>query len=92
MLSVSGKNWEEIKVNQRVIEKIKNDYNFSDKSKNISQSSTNLFKSNFNNEQKKIIDNSHYIPVSPVSQNNLIDNNTKVICQGFTGAHGTFPF
>ncbi|MBD1140708.1 DHH family phosphoesterase [Pelagibacterales bacterium SAG-MED39] len=30
MLSVSGKNWEEIKVNHRILEKIKNDYNFSD--------------------------------------------------------------
>ena len=30
MISVSGKNWEEKKVNKNLIEKIKQDFNFSD--------------------------------------------------------------
>ena len=30
MISVSGKNWEEIKINQNSVEKLKQDYGFND--------------------------------------------------------------
>ena len=62
MISVSGKKWKEKKVNQNLLEKIKQDYNFS---KILSQL---ILSRNFNKEEIYLINN--HLNLSNVFQNN----------------------
>ncbi len=56
MLSVSGKNWEETRVNKRIIDKVKNDTNFSDLVSKI------IISRKFNNLELSSLKNSIVLP------------------------------
>ena len=62
MISVSGKKWKEKKVNQNLLEKIKQDYNFSNILSQL------ILSRNFNKEEIYLINN--HLNLSNVFQNN----------------------